>query len=188
MLRIEPVTPAWADALAAGDHVFAVQFGVPVVAGWAGFPDVVPRLPAEARYTSAAEWGSHLVFDEDRALIGLAGWKGEPVDGVAELGYAIAPARQGQGHATAVVRELIARAQRKGLRRALAHTLATDSPSTSVLNRCGFTKTGDVLDAEVGAVWRWERKLSVDRWGGAALGPSATRGSGSRERPDRRDE
>lgn len=142
--------------------MFAVRFGVPIVDGWAGFPDAVARLPTQARHTSAAGWGTHLVFD-NRALIGLAGWKGEPVDGVAELGYAIAPARQGQGHATAVVRELITRAQHQGLRQARAHTLATDSPSTSVLHRCGFTKTGEVLDPEVGAVWRWERDLSADR-------------------------
>ncbi|HEV2123630.1 MAG TPA: GNAT family protein [Chloroflexota bacterium] len=89
---------------------------------------------AEVRHASTpGEWGLHLVFDEDGALVGNAGWKGEPVGGAAELGYAVAPSRPGRGIATPVVRELLARACAARLRTVVAHTLAEASPSTSVL-------------------------------------------------------
>ncbi|MCA1673410.1 MAG: GNAT family N-acetyltransferase, partial [Actinobacteria bacterium] len=85
-----------------------------------------------------------------------AGWKGKPVDGAAELGYAVAPARQGRGIATAVVRELLARARGAGVRKVIAHTRPEPSPSTSVLARCGFRKVDEVVDPDDGPVWRWE--------------------------------
>lgn len=103
--------------------------------------------------------GAHLVFDEDGALVGLAGWKGEPVHGVAELGYAVAPARQGRGIATCVVRELLSRARAAGLRTVIAHTLAETSASTSVLERCDFERVEELIDPDDGAVWRWEVSL-----------------------------
>lgn len=153
-----PVTQAWADALALGDDVFAERFGVAVERDWAGFPEVVPFLVAAARAPSP-EWGPHLVFDDDGALVGNAGWKGEPVDGVAELGYSVAPSRQGRGIATTVVGELLARARAAGLRTAIAHTLPERSASTSVLAGNGFTRVGEVVDPDDGPVWRWTVSL-----------------------------
>lgn len=159
MVQVHPLTEAWADALAQGDDVFAARFGVAVEENWAGFPDVIPHLPDMARSGTSPAWGTHLVFDDDGALVGIGGWKGEPVDGVAELGYAVSPARQGRGVATAVVRELLRRARAAGLRMAVAHTLAEMSASTSVLQRCGFDKVEELVDADEGSVWRWEAWL-----------------------------
>ncbi len=88
--------------------------------------------------------------------MGNAGWKGEPVEEVAELGYAVAPERQGRGVATAVVRELLARARTAGLREVIAHTRAEVSPSTSVLTRCGFMKVDELVDPDEGPVWQWK--------------------------------
>ncbi len=105
------------------------------------------------------EWGPHLVFDEDGALVGNAGWKGEPVNGVAELGYSVAPARRGRGTATAVVLELSDRGRASGLAETIAHTSAEQSPSTSVLARCGFTKVDELVDPDDGPVWRWKIRL-----------------------------
>ncbi len=153
------MTQAWADALVEGDEMFARRFGVTVEAAWAGFPETIPFLARAACSGQAPEWGPHLVFDDDDALVGNGGWKGEPVDGQAELGYAVAPARQGRGIATAVVLELVARARAAGLLTVVAHTLAETSPSTSVLERCGFTKVADLVDPDDGAVWRWELPL-----------------------------
>ncbi|MDQ3896816.1 MAG: GNAT family N-acetyltransferase, partial [Actinomycetota bacterium] len=116
-------------------------------------------LQEAARSPLSAEWGPQLVFDDDGALVGSAGWKGEPVEGVAELGYAVAPARRGRGIATTVVRELLARARDAGLRTVIAHTQPQPSPSTSVLARCGFRKVDEVVDPDDGPVWRWEISL-----------------------------
>ncbi|MBW3549021.1 MAG: GNAT family N-acetyltransferase [Actinobacteria bacterium] len=153
------MTQAWAEALALGDDVFAERFGIAVEPGWEGYPEVMALL-AEVRHASTPdEWGLHLVFDEDGALVGNAGWKGEPVDGAAELGYAVAPSRRGRGIATAVVHELLARARAARLRTVVAHTLAEASPSTSVLARSGFANVGEVLDPDDGPIWRWELSL-----------------------------
>jgi RimJ/RimL family protein N-acetyltransferase len=159
MVRVEPVRREWAEALAQGDAVFAARFGIAVVAGWSGFPEALSILLHAARAGGPAEWGPQLFFDDDGALVGNGGWKGPPQHGAAELGYAVAPARQRRGIATAVVAELVERARRAGLRVVLAHTLAEENASTKVLTRCGFTKTAELDDPEEGRVWRWERRL-----------------------------
>ena len=85
--------------------------------------------------------------------------------GEAELGYAVAPKRQGRGIATAAVRELLARGERAAeagvdLRVATAHTLPEENASTAVLRHCGFTMASVVDDPTDGPIWRWERRLT----------------------------
>src|SRR5438105_15466814 len=88
---------------------------------WAGFPEALPIIIAAAQRDEPDQWGPHLFFGDDGALIGNGGWKGPPADGTAELRYAVAPARQGRRVATAVVRELVRRARGPGLRMVSAH-------------------------------------------------------------------
>ena len=158
-IRVEPARREWADALSHGDAEFTRRFGVPIEAGWEGFPDALPIIIAAAQGDEPDPWGPHLFFGEDGALIGNGGWKGPPVDGAAELGYAVAPARQGRGVATAVVRELVTRARAAGPQMVFAHTLAEESASTSVLARCGFARVAQLTDPDEGPVWRWELRL-----------------------------
>ena len=158
-IRIEPVTREQADALSNSDAESTRRFGGPVEAGWAGFPEALPIIIAAAREGGPGQWGPHLFFGEDGAMIGNGGWKGPPVDGAAELGYAVAPARQGRGVATAIVRELVRRARAAGLHMVFAHTLAAESASTSVLARCGFARAAELTDPDEGPVWRWELRL-----------------------------
>lgn len=157
MVRVEPVTPPWAEALRLGDAAFADRFGISVVSGWGGFPETVPLLARYAASGQPPEWGPHLVFDEDGALVGTGGWKGAPVDGVAELGYAVAPARRDRGIATAVVGHLLTAARDAGLRVAVAHTLTMESSSAAVLRECGFRQVGEFVDPDDRPIWRWER-------------------------------
>lgn len=159
MIRVEPVTRDWAEALAEGEAVFSDRFGIVVEPGWIGFPEALPVLVDGARREGGSEWGWHFVFDDDGALVGNAGWKGAPVDETVEIGYAVAPARQGRGVATAVVRELLGRAQTAGIRRVIAHTLAEESASASVLQHCGFQRVSEIVDPDDGPVWRWEAEL-----------------------------
>jgi [ribosomal protein S5]-alanine N-acetyltransferase len=159
MVRVEPVRREWAEALAEGDAVFAERFGIPVEAGWSGFPEALPILLEAARAGVLSEWGPQLFFDDDGALVGNGGWKGRPEQGAAELGYAVAPSRQRRGIATAVVRELIERARRAGLQSVVAHTLAEENASTKVLARCGFTRIAELIDPDEGRIWRWELPL-----------------------------
>lgn len=136
--------------------MFEDRFSIPVEADWSGFPEALRFLVEATSERSATEWGPHLFFDDDGALVGNGGWKGPPRDGMVELGYAVAPSRQRRGIATAVVRELVMRARRAGLRGVFAHTLAETNASTRVLERCGFTRTSEFTDSEEGPVWRWE--------------------------------
>ena len=152
------MTREWAEALFEGDAVFTDRFGIPTEPGWSGFPEALSLMLDYTRRGDPPEWGPHLFFD-DGVLVGNGGWKGPPVEGAAELGYAVAPARQGRGIATAVVNELLARARAAGVPTIVAHTLAQESASTTVLRRCGFAKVGELVDPTDGAVWRWERTL-----------------------------
>jgi RimJ/RimL family protein N-acetyltransferase len=165
MIRVEPVRVEWLEALAAGDDAFRSRFGITVVEGWAGFPEAIPAALEQARARDRDPWGFHLLFDNDGSLVGLGGWKGHPVNGVVELGYSVAPARQGRGIATAAVHEFISRARAAGLASVVAHTLPESSASTSVLKRCGFRDVGEVPDPDgqvEGGVRRWELPLRTN--------------------------
>jgi RimJ/RimL family protein N-acetyltransferase len=155
-VRVAEVTREWADALAEGDAVFSRRFQIPVVDGWAGFPEAIGFIVKTGRGELPPEWGPHLLFDEDGALVGNGGWKGAPSRGSAEIGYAVAPSRQGRGVATAAVKAFIDQARNAGLQTVIAHTLPHESASTTVLRRCGFLKVGDEVDPDDGPVWRWE--------------------------------
>ncbi len=158
-VRVEQVTREWAEALAEGDAVFTERFGIPVEPGWFGFREAIDFILKTGRGEVPAAWGPHLYFDADGALVGNGGWKGPPVNGSAEIGYAVAPSRQGRGIATAAVRTFIDQAKSAGLQVVVAHTLPRESPSTSVLKHCGFRQVGESIDPDEGEVWRWELPL-----------------------------
>ena len=162
-MRVEPMTLEWIEALIDGDDVFTERFGIAVVEGWAGFPEALPHTLDAVRRDEANPWGPQLFFDDDGALVGFGGFKGPPDDGEVEIGYAIAPARQGRGLATSAAHTMVDRAREGGVTRVVAHTLATPNASTAVLARCGFTQTLTIADPDGGVdedVWRWELSLT----------------------------
>lgn len=162
-LCIEPARLDWLVALGEGDEVFTEKFGIPVVPGWIGFPEALPHSVLAAEREDADPWGSYLFFDENLGLVGFGGFKGEPRDGTAEIGYAIAPAAQGKGFASAAVAEMTAKARDAGVKVVVAHTLPEENASVSVLRRSEFEHVGEVTDPDGGvdsAVWRWELNLA----------------------------
>ncbi|MBV9005396.1 MAG: hypothetical protein JO181_12115 [Solirubrobacterales bacterium] len=71
MVRVEPISREWAEALAEGDTVFTERLGIPVEAGWSDFSEAVPILVHAARPGMPGEWGQPLFFDDDGgALVG----------------------------------------------------------------------------------------------------------------------
>jgi ribosomal-protein-alanine N-acetyltransferase len=162
MVRIEPASRAWLDALLVGDATFTNRFGIEVVDGWtAEFTGITKWALAQLDAGADPAWGIHLFFDDDvdGALVGNGGWKGPPIDGAAELGYAVSESRRGRGIATSVVRQLLEQARDRGLARVIADTLPETSASTTVLRRCGFVRAGEVVDPEEGVVWRWDASI-----------------------------
>lgn len=156
MVSVSPARLEWLEALAEGDEVFTSRFEIPTVAGWVGFPEALGVVLAGARKRPLDPWGTHLFFDDDGALVGWGGFKGAPRDGEVEIGYAVAPERQGRGIATDGVGQLIDRARSDGVQVVCAHTLAEENPSTSVLRKQRFALTGPGADDET---WRWELHL-----------------------------
>jgi RimJ/RimL family protein N-acetyltransferase len=100
--------------------------------------------------------GFHVVNDAG-LTVGLGGFKGPPHDATVEIAYAIEPGQRGNGYATYAARALTAFAFASGqVRVVCAHTLPEGVASQRVLRKSGFEKTGEVVDAEDGLVWRFD--------------------------------
>jgi ribosomal-protein-alanine N-acetyltransferase len=101
--------------------------------------------------------GFHIVNGAGETT-GLASFKGPPVEGVVEIAYAVQPAHQGKGFATAAARALAGFAFASGAVRCVcAHTLPDAIASQRVLLKSGFEKTAELLDPQDGPVWRFEK-------------------------------
>jgi RimJ/RimL family protein N-acetyltransferase len=128
-----------------------------VAEGYLEFPEALPATVDALRDGADPEWSSYLIVDPATAtVVGLGGFTGPPADGSVEIGYSIAPAHRGRGHATEAARRWIDIATARGATLVCAHTLAGENPSTAVLRRLGFRRTAELTDPEVGAIWRWE--------------------------------
>ena len=110
--------------------------------------------------TSADPWiyGFSILLRESDTVVGSAGFKGPPADGVVEIAYGLNPEYQGKGYATEAAEALTAYAFDSGKVRVVrAHTLPESNASGRVLTKCGFQRIGEVIDPEDGLVWRWEK-------------------------------
>lgn len=149
-------------AAVAGDDALAALLGVTVAAGWSGFPDALPILQASYQeHPGARRWGSlFFIAQQGSMLVGFGGFKGRPSsEGVVEIGYAIAPAFQRKGLATAAIAQMVQRAFEDAAVQAVdAHTLGHENPSTRVLERSSFRKMGEVVDPDEGPIWHWRRE------------------------------
>lgn len=88
-------------------------------------------------------------------LIGTAGYKGPPVDGVVEVGYGIVSDQRRKGYASEATNALVAHAfADERVRLIIAETLPELVGSQGVLRVCGFSAAG--AGSEPG-VLRYER-------------------------------
>lgn len=167
-LVLTPYSPTHLLALIEGQERFEGCFGLPAAEGLREFfvsDEVSPVWLAQLRESVVQDpWvhGFAIVHREERLVVGIVGFKGPPDgDGMVEIAYGIVPAFQGRGYATEAAQECTAFAFADGrVRLVRAHTLPTPNASTRVLQKCGFTRTGEVEDPEDGPVWRWERPRS----------------------------
>jgi RimJ/RimL family protein N-acetyltransferase len=148
------------DAAVEGDDALAARLGHAVAPGWVSFTGALERTRDKlAADPGDPRWGTRLfVAGEPPALevVGWGGFKGPPrADGAVEIGYEIAPGRQGRGLATDAARMMVAEAfADPAVRRVLAHTLPEPNASNHILAKLGFAFDGDVLE-HGRAAWRW---------------------------------
>ena len=113
-------------------------------------------------------WGVELQFENGPALAGAIGWAPIRHNGQVEHGYWIGRPFWGQGLATAASREILRRAfEDPRLERVVAGTFKDNPASMRVLEKQGFTRTGDEARRSAARggpspAWRW--MLSRQDW------------------------
>ena len=106
------------------------------------------------------EFGYTVVHAGSQRAIGGVSFKGAPgPDGLVEIAYGIDETFQRQGYATEAAAALVDVAFADArVRVVCAHTARGAVASPRVLEKCGFTHVGEVVDPEDGLVWRFEKR------------------------------
>ena len=178
-LRLIPAAPEHFEAMREGDAALGRLLGVTAAEDWDGLVDhreFIARGDERLRERPADfGWWTYLfVHEAAAALVGVGGLKGEPKDGEAEIGYALAPSYRGRGLATEAARALAAFAfADPRVERVTAHTLAGPNDSTRLLERLGMRFEGGIFDPDDGDVWRWAMDRSQAAGTGSARAPLA---------------
>ena len=88
-----------------------------------------------------SRYGMYYIVLKDGQLVGNCGFKGEPVKGAVELGYAIAPEFQRRGYASEAVLAMLKYAfAHRSVNRVLAETLPDLVASIGVLRKADFVR------------------------------------------------
>lgn len=155
-IELIPLDLELADALAAGDRAFYGEAGVEdrlgkMIAGMAQMQAALYRKTG-----AQAPWIGYLARDpEHQALVGGCSFVGRKGDQV-EIAYFTFPGLEGRGVAGRMAAALVAMAwEDAALSEIIAHTLPQENASTRVLQRLGFARAGEAMDADEGAVWLW---------------------------------
>jgi [ribosomal protein S5]-alanine N-acetyltransferase len=95
----------------------------------------------------------------DPGIVGVCAFTSAPSAARVEIAYHTFPPFQGQGIATAMVKELLRRARQADPKVELfAHTLPEHNASTTILRKLGFEFLGKVTHPEELMIWEWRRK------------------------------
>jgi ribosomal-protein-alanine N-acetyltransferase len=123
---------------------------------WRRRVDQVAVDPGSARWIARAA-----VADPEGVVVGYAGFHGPPdSDGMVEVGYSVDPAYRRQGYATAMLRELLARAATEPGVRTVRATISPDNAaSLATIAGFGFEPNGEQWDEEDGLELIFERPV-----------------------------
>jgi RimJ/RimL family protein N-acetyltransferase len=138
-LFLEPLTLEQGAAYASGDRErqsWVVDFPTD---GDLRQAHILANSPSRA-VSPLNVWGPYTLIEKDTGLcIGGIGFKGGlDATGAVEIGYGIAPSRQGQGFMTEAVARVCDLAREAGALSVTAETDAANSASQRVLEKCGF--------------------------------------------------
>jgi RimJ/RimL family protein N-acetyltransferase len=110
---------------------------------WAPVEIWTSMLQLLATDPGAADWVMNAVVVDD-VIVGNAGFKGAPLDGVVELGYRISPSHRRRGLASAAVALLLERAAREpSVDRVIARISPVNGASIAVVTSAGFVPDGE---------------------------------------------
>ncbi len=158
-LKLIPCDPEILKSAIEGNETLSIKINARVQDGWTEFGVGALQYSHDklAENEEEAGWWTYFpIHKQDNQLIGSGGYKGKPLDGTVEFGYEIAPAYRNRGLATEMAMGLIENAFKdERVKTIIAHTLGQENPSTRVLQKCGFEKTEDLHDPEVGVIWKW---------------------------------
>lgn len=102
-----------------------------------------------------APWIGYLV-KQDENLVGLAGFKGEPINDTIEIAYATFEPYQNIGIGTEICKNLVELSLKTAPSiKITARTLPEENYSTKILRKNNFVLIGTVIDLEDGEVWEW---------------------------------
>ncbi|KZS53254.1 MULTISPECIES: GNAT family N-acetyltransferase [Rhizobium] len=120
-------------------------------------PEILGMLNRLATEINAEFSPSAWMIVEDGEIVGLCSIVRVPQDGNIHIGYGVAPSRQGLGSTTRAIAQLLEWAWNDP-RVALisAETGWENIASQRVLQRNGFIRTGERIDAEDGPLICWE--------------------------------
>jgi [ribosomal protein S5]-alanine N-acetyltransferase len=144
-------------ALASGDLDEASRLTGVTLTEHFGTPEALRlwRLRASQVATDpdCARWIARAAVAEPEGIvIGHAGFHGPPnCDGMVEIGYSVDPAHRRRGYATAMLRELLRRAEEETRVRTVRATIRPDNTaSLATIAGFGFSPNGEQWDEEDG--------------------------------------
>jgi RimJ/RimL family protein N-acetyltransferase len=132
------------------------MLGVESPDDWPHFPEAFEVRDEDIEASEL--WPSYFfVCPMEGTLVGNGGFAAPPNDtGEVEIGYEIAPVFQNKGYATAAAGALCELAlSRTEVSAVVAHTLAQENASNTVLKKVGMSMVAELPNPEVGKVWKW---------------------------------
>ncbi len=160
LTHIVPAGDADFAAMLRGDLVLGGGLRVPP--GGVDEPAVLAHVRGIAATLQAQGYtGGQWMVVAGGEVVGLCGFKHAPSPaGQVEIGYGMAAARRGRGHATAAVGALLDVARRDpAVRAVLAQTALDNVASQRVLAKNGFARVGTSHDLEDGELIVWRKAL-----------------------------
>lgn len=147
-----------------GNDELESLLGILVPMQWSEFGEVILEYSLEQIQKDPGQiyWWTWLpVHKKDNLLIGSCGYKGEPTNGMVEIGYEVIESYRNKGFATEIAQVLVKNAfEDEQVNIVQAHTLADKNASSKVLSKCGFQWIEELEDDEDGMIWKWELKRS----------------------------
>jgi ribosomal-protein-alanine N-acetyltransferase len=143
-LELRPLPPAVAAVLPGDRAAAEALLGATLPTDWPQ-GDLLDVLPLQARSDGrAADFGVWVLIESaTQTVVGDAGFKGPPADGVVEIGYSLIPDRRRRGYASEAAAALVdwARSQ-DDVDTVIAACDRENLASIRTLERLGFARTG----------------------------------------------